>query len=54
MDNSSERFLTEAEAAEYLRLSRSYLRKARGKGEGPPYRKLGGRVIRYRREDLDA
>ena len=54
MSISSQVFLTEAEAAEYLRVSRSYLRKARCYGGGPRYVRIGKRAIRYRIEDLDA
>ena len=45
--NSGERLLTPKEAANVLRLSLSWLAKARMRGDGPPYVKLG-RAIRYR------
>ena len=45
--NSGERLLTPKEAANFLRLSVSWLAKARMRGNGPPYVKLG-RAIRYR------
>jgi len=45
--NSGERLLTPKEAANFLRLSVSWLAKARMRGDGPPYVKLG-RAIRYR------
>lgn len=41
-----ERLLTPKEAANLLRLSPSWLAKARMRGDGPPYAKLG-RSIRY-------
>ena len=41
-----ERLLTPKEAAKFLRLSVSWLAKARMRGDGPPYMKLG-RSIRY-------
>jgi predicted DNA-binding transcriptional regulator AlpA len=41
-----ERLLTVPEAAEFLRLSGSWLAKARMRGDGPPYVKLG-RSVRY-------
>jgi predicted DNA-binding transcriptional regulator AlpA len=41
-----ERLLTTSEAASLLRLSPSWLAKARMRGDGPPYIKLG-RSIRY-------
>ena len=45
--NSGERLLTPKDAANLLRLSDSWLAKARMRGDGPPYVKLG-RAIRYR------
>ena len=39
-------------AAAHLQLSRQYLEKLRLTGGGPAYAKLG-RVVRYRRADLD-
>jgi predicted DNA-binding transcriptional regulator AlpA len=45
--------LNEEEAAKYLRLSPRTLQKRRGDGFGPPFIKLGGRVV-YRIADLDA
>lgn len=41
--------LTRDEAAEYLRVTRSYL--ARAGSEGPPYVQIG-RLIRYRLADI--
>lgn len=46
-----ERLLTPKEAANFLRLSSSWLAKARMRGDGPPYLKLG-RAIRYRESAL--
>jgi predicted DNA-binding transcriptional regulator AlpA len=43
---SVERFLTVGEATALLRLSQSWLAKARMRGDGPPYVKIG-RAIRY-------
>ena len=43
---SFERWLTPMEAADFLRVSVSWLAKARMRGDGPPYVKLG-RSIRY-------
>ena len=43
---SFDRCLTPMEAADFLRLSSSWLAKARMRGDGPPYVKLG-RSIRY-------
>ena len=56
----NESILTEVEAAEYIRMSRSFLAKDRMNGyrighkQGPEFVKLGCRAIRYRRIDLDA
>ncbi len=44
--NCRERLLTARDAANLLRLSPSWLAKARMRGDGPPYVKLG-RSIRY-------
>jgi predicted DNA-binding transcriptional regulator AlpA len=41
-----ERLLTERDAADLLQVSRSWLAKARMRGDGPPYVKVG-RSIRY-------
>ena len=41
-----ERLLTAREAAAFLRLSQSWLAKARMRGYGPPYAKIG-RAVRY-------
>jgi predicted DNA-binding transcriptional regulator AlpA len=45
--------LTPKEAASFLRLSESFLAKARMRGDGPRYRKLS-RAVRYSRSDLEA
>lgn len=45
--------LTVSEAANRLKLSESYLNKARLTGGGPRFVRLG-RAIRYRGDDLDA
>ena len=41
-----ERLLTPKEAAEFLRVSLSWLAKARMRGDGPPFVKVG-RSVRY-------
>jgi predicted DNA-binding transcriptional regulator AlpA len=46
-----ERLLTARDAANLLRLSSSFLAKARMRGDGPPYIKLG-RSVRYRESTL--
>lgn len=53
------RGLSEAEAAHYIGMSRSFLRQARMDGRrlnrtlGPPFSKIGRRVL-YLQDDLDA
>ena len=46
-----ERLLTPRDAAAFLHLSQSWLAKARMRGDGPPYVKIG-RSIRYREAAL--
>lgn len=46
--------LNTREAADYLSVSTALLEKWRCKGGGPRYVKYGARIVRYRREDLDA
>jgi len=41
-----EHLLTPKEAAQFLRVSESWLAKARMHGDGPPFAKLG-RAVRY-------
>jgi hypothetical protein len=48
---SSRPLLTEAEAAMYLHVSRSFLAKARCVGGGPQFVKIG-RAVRYELDDL--
>jgi predicted DNA-binding transcriptional regulator AlpA len=53
------RALTEQEASCYISMSRSFLRQARMNGDregrtpGPPWIRIGSRIIRYLKEDLD-
>jgi predicted DNA-binding transcriptional regulator AlpA len=42
-----ERLLTPKEAAHFLRVSLSWLAKARMRGDGPPYIRVSPRSIRY-------
>jgi predicted DNA-binding transcriptional regulator AlpA len=44
--NGGDRLLTPKEAAIFLRVSTSWLAKARMRGDGPPYLKIG-RSVRY-------
>ena len=43
-----------AEASHYLRMSVSKLARLRINGDGPPYAKIGTRVVIYDKQDLDA
>lgn len=49
-----ERWLRPTEAAKYLGLSASTLAKRRLRGDGPPFAKLGPRLVSYSKRDLDA
>ena len=44
----------EREAADILHAKVQTLRNWRWRGEGPRYRKIGARMVRYRRRDLEA
>ncbi len=46
-------FLETSTAGAFVDLSAGYLRLLRARGEGPPYFRLGRRIV-YRREDLIA
>lgn len=58
MKNNVKRALTEKETADYIGMSRSFLRQARMEGNrdnrtpAPPFIKIG-RSVRYLRGDLD-
>ncbi len=51
LNASDDRLLTPKEAADFLRVSESWLAKARMRGDGPPFPKVG-RSIRYSRAAL--
>ena len=42
------------QAAEYLGLSQSTLAKMRLRGDGPPYLKLGGKIVVYDIQDIES
>lgn len=42
------------EASDYLRVPAKTLRSWRDRGEGPPYIRVNGRLVRYRVGDVDA
>jgi excisionase family DNA binding protein len=50
---TNNKLMPTAEAADYLKMARSTLAKARLHGTGPRFIKIG-RAVRYRRADLDA
>ena len=50
--SNAKRYISSAEAAEYLNVSQSMLAKRRLSGDGPRYSKLGKRVV-YEIADLD-
>ena len=52
--NSSLRKMRPPEAAHYLGISESSLAKWRCSGTGPPYMKLGERVVVYDQSQLDS
>lgn len=51
--NEEQRYLTTAEAAEYLGLAKRTLDGYRLRGGGPKFYKRGRNIIRYRASDLD-
>lgn len=51
---SASQKLRPAEAASFLGLSPSTLAKMRLRGDGPPYSKLGDRIVVYDRNNLEA
>ena len=46
-------YFSTREAAHYLGLSVRTLNRYRVSGDGPVFHRFGGRVVRYRRDDLD-
>lgn len=46
--------MTEADLADYLRLSKQTLRNWRVQGKGPKFVKISGRAVRYRITDICA
>ena len=49
-----DRLITEQEAAAFLGVSVRFMQNRRVRGGGPPYVRISGRCIRYRRRDLIA
>ena len=48
-----EALLREQEVSSLYRLSVPWLRRARVRGDGPGYLKIGQRMVRYRRSDVE-
>ncbi len=44
--------LTTSEAAEYLKCSEQHLEASRVRGDGPPFTRVGSRIIRYRKSAI--
>ena len=53
-DRGLSRWMTTDQAAAYLSVSSGTMRNWRSRGEGPRYHTLGGRLVRYEADDLDA
>jgi predicted DNA-binding transcriptional regulator AlpA len=45
--------MTPPESAKYRKISESCQNKERIRGDGPPYIKIRGRLIRYKKSDVD-
>jgi excisionase family DNA binding protein len=45
--------MTTDEVARYLGINKKSLDRMRGRGDGPPYVRLTGKLIRYRKADID-
>ncbi len=45
--------MTTDEVARYLGINKKTLDRMRGRGDGPSYLRLTGKIIRYRRADID-
>lgn len=50
----TQRYLRTPDAAIYLGVGRSTLERKRIDGTGPKFRRLGGKIISYAVDDLDA
>lgn len=54
VDQPASPYLTLDEACSYLRVKRQTFKNWRSQGRGPQALKLGGTLVRYTRDDLDA
>lgn len=54
VDHMTEKLMTAGEAGDLLSMTTGALAQLRYTGTGPQFIKLGGRSVRYRREDIDA
>lgn len=50
----TEKLMTAGEVGDLLAMTKGALAQLRYMGTGPQFIKLGGRSVRYRREDVDA
>ena len=51
---TTKRYLRTPSAAEYLSVGQSTLERKRIDGTGPQWRRLGGKIVTYAVDDLDA
>ncbi len=54
VDHMTEKLMTAGEAGDLLSMTTGALAQLRYTGTGPQFIKLGGRSVRYRREDIEA
>lgn len=54
MEQSNKKRLRSAEAAHYLGISASTLAKWRMRGDGPPFRRCGPRIVFYFVQDIES
>lgn len=53
-EEQDKRVLTQAEVARFLKVSVGTVKRWRLEGRGPQYSRLGGRLPRYRMDDVEA
>jgi predicted DNA-binding transcriptional regulator AlpA len=53
-EGMTQRYLRTPDAAEYLGIGQSTLERKRVDGTGPTFRRLGGKIVTYCVDDLDA
>ena len=50
----NQELMTRTDAADYLGITKDTLAQMASRGIGPQFAKLSGRIVRYRRADIDA